>query len=48
MLGTIPIKASAMAKSLVYTAAVADARTGEGEEEAFQEDRRPNGDDRQA
>src|SRR5262249_13211616 len=29
-------------------ASVADARTGEGEEEAFQEDRRPNGDDRQA
>jgi hypothetical protein len=27
------------------TASVADARTGEGEEEAFQEDRRPNGDD---
>jgi len=30
------------------TASVPNARTGEGEEEAFQENRGPNGDDRQA
>jgi hypothetical protein len=28
------------------TASAADVRTGEGEEEAFHEDRRPDGDDR--
>ena len=28
------------------TASVADARAGEGEEEALEEDRRPDGDDR--